>query len=298
MGGLKSIAVKTCLAFVLICFFYVSCKEVTNPFVGLKNQMVYIEGGTFNMGDEFDSLNMLSLPVHSVTLKSFYISRYEISVADFQVFTRATGYLTEAERENWAYSYLYINDTLRKWEKKDIHWKNPGFKQNSNYPVTCVSWNDAKAYCDWLSKKTGDSYRLPTESEWEYISRNAGKSMKYPWGDKPPNHGDANFADKNTPYPWRSQFIDDGYFFTAPCGSYSPNEYGIYDLAGNVWEWCENTIKTYNNKSIDNYSAAKAMRGGSFHNKENTMRTAWRNYDYRNSRYFNLGFRVAYSKKQ
>ncbi|GAB5399194.1 MAG: formylglycine-generating enzyme family protein [Aureisphaera sp.] len=258
--------------------------------------MIFITGGEFYMGDEFDSSNLTAQPVHKVLVNSFRISRHEISVKDFELFVDATDYVTEAEKENWAYSYLYVNDSIRRWEKKNINWKNPGFKQSDNHPVTCVSWNDAKEYCKWLSKKTNTEYRLPFEDEWEYISRNKGKSIKYPWGNNIPTGINSNFADKNTPYPWANNLVDDRYAFTAPNGSYSPNEYGVYDLAGNVWEWCENTAETYENRPIENYENAKSMRGGSFHNKENALKTAWRNYDYPNSRYFNLGFRIASSQ--
>ncbi|WP_298758322.1 formylglycine-generating enzyme family protein [uncultured Psychroserpens sp.] len=282
---------KTGISFFLICSLF-SCKKEIDPFSDSKNQMIAITGGAFNMGDEFDSLNVSAQPIHNVIIQDFEISRYEISVQDFMLFVNATGYKTEAETEEWAYSYLYVNDSVRKWEKKNINWKNPGFKQSEEHPVTCVSWNDAKAYCEWISKKTKSLYRLPLEQEWEYISRNKGESIKYPWGNNLPDSKNANFADVSTPYPWANKSINDNYAFTSPTGSYSPNEAGIYDLAGNVWEWCENTIKSYKNEDIKNYENAKSMRGGSFHNKENAMRTAWRNYDYPNSRYFNLGFRI------
>ncbi len=258
--------------------------------------MVAILGGEFWLGDLLDSANLLALPVHHVIVRSFEISQYEISIGDFEAFVKDSEYLTQAESENWAYSYQYVDDTIRKWKREDINWKNPGFKQGDNHPVTCVSWNDAKAYCDWLSLKTGDNYRLPLEIEWEFISKNRGRSTKYPWGNSSPNGKTANFADFNSQVTWADKSVDDGYQFTAPVGSYLPNKYRIYDLAGNVWEWCEDVIKTYNGLPVKNYASARVMRGGSFHNKENTLRTTWRNYDYPDNRYYNLGFRVVRSR--
>ncbi len=286
---------KKIFVFLLFTAFLLTCHRDEDPFLYSENTMIKIFGGEFMMGNEFDSLGPLSLPSHPVTVEDFQISKYEVSVAEFNTFVSETGYKTDAEQEKWAYGYVYINDTTRRWEKQDITWSNPRYNQSDHHPVTCVSWNDAKAYCDWLTRKTSKSYRLPLEKEWEFIARSGGKSIKYPWGDHLPSGQEANFSDVNTPYPWADSITNDAYAFSAPCGSYFPNELGIFDLAGNVWEWCEDMIKTYDGKSIVDYEEARVMRGGSFHNRENTMRTAWRNYDYPNSRYFNLGFRVALS---
>ncbi len=281
--------VASALLFLLIL---TSCSSKHHPLLDSANEMVFISGGTFNMGNECDPTDTFALPVHQVEIEDFYLSRHEITRSNFNRFVRSTGYRTEAEKEAWAYSYTYLNDSSRKWEKKAISWKDPGFYQEDDHPVTCVSWEDAKAYCKWLSTSTDDKYRLPTESEWEYAARNGGTSIPNVWGTQNISAEVANFADRNTPYPWGDKQVDDGFAFTAPVGNYIANSLGIYDLAGNVWEWCENTISTYNGETVPGYETAKAMRGGSFHNGINNLRPYWRNYDDPHVRYFNLGFRV------
>jgi formylglycine-generating enzyme required for sulfatase activity len=137
------------------------------------------------------------------------------------------------------------NGTLPFWTlKKEAGWENPGFAQTEDHPVVGVNWLEAKAFCEWLSKKEGRVYRLPTSAEWSA----AAGLRKYPWGDKfPPPAGTGNFADK-TYYKVLKQRggvesrlgdYDDGYVYTSPVGIFAPNWLGLYDMAGNVWQWCE-----------------------------------------------------------
>ncbi len=127
-------------------------------------EMVYLPGGMFKMGDIQGKGREEERPVHEVNLDAFAIGRYPVTVGDFRRFVEAIGYQTEAERQGGA--YVYDNN---KWDKKsDANWRNPYFPQEDNHPVVCISWNDAAAYCEWLSEQTGERYELPTEAQWEY----------------------------------------------------------------------------------------------------------------------------------
>src|SRR5262249_5199138 len=121
------------------------------------------------------------------------------------------------------------------------NWRDPGFPQGDNHPVVNVSWNDANAFCRWLSRKDGKSYRLPTEAEWEYTCRASSESI-YPNGDDPERLARiGNVADARAKArfsSWTTIAADDGLVFAAPVGNYEPNAWGLYDMIGNVWEWC------------------------------------------------------------
>ncbi|MCX7049102.1 MAG: SUMF1/EgtB/PvdO family nonheme iron enzyme [Candidatus Sumerlaeota bacterium] len=120
-------------------------------------------------------------------------------------------------------------------------WRNPEFDQTDTHPVVNVNWDDAKAFCDWLARKTGRAYQLPTEAQWEYACR-AGTKTLYQWGDDPDGgKGWCNCADQSAKgqFPdWKSYFNwDDGYIYTAPVKSFKPNAWGLYDMLGNALEW-------------------------------------------------------------
>ena len=146
-------------------------------------------------------------PPHTVFLDAFYMDRYEVTNALYKKFVDATGH------------------------KAPGYWND--FKNNApDHPVVSVSWNDAKAYADWAGK------RLPTEAQWKKAARGGLAGKRFPWGDSDPDGSQCNFADKNTDYDWSDKSVDDGYQYTAPVGSFTPNGYGLYDMAGNVHEWC------------------------------------------------------------
>jgi len=184
-------------------------------------------------------------PPHEVGVtRSFSIAATTVTVAQFSAFVRATSYVTTAETAG--------GDTNKQvWTLREnkiapqpgLNWRNPGFPQQPNHPVTCVSWDDAQAFCVWLAGRTGKQVRLPTESEWEYSAR-AGSESTYWWGDDPAGaSGRANVAEQS----FREEFPGwmnigawkDGFSRTAPVGSFQPNALGLYDMGGNVWEWCQ-----------------------------------------------------------
>ena len=265
--------------------------------------MIFIKGGTFQMGD-LAGEGREDEKLHTVTLSDFYMSQHEITVTDFRRFIEETDYFTDAERKDSALVYYFVNDTTRGWrETPGISWKNPGYDQTNDHPVVTLSWPDTQAFIRWLSEKTGRAYRLPTEAEWEYAARNGGEAVKYPWGNHEPTGNESNFADVNTPYPWAADSLDDGYFKAAPVGSYPANRLGLYDMSGNVWEWCGDWYGKYSEEqstdpqgpSLGEY---RVMRGGSWNSRSYVIRASSRNYDSPEQRYENLGFRVVVSREE
>jgi len=193
-------------------------------------------------------------------------SVWETRVGDFEAFVRATGY--NATAGCW---------TLGKdgWKQRGESWKNPGFMQTDKHPVCGVSWDDAQAFCQWLTEKerregkikSGQSYRLPTDAEWS-IAVGGGK---YPWGEQwPPPSGAGNYGgeeakDGRGPDDYEViQSYRDGYERTSPAGSFTANKYGLYDMGGNVWEWCEDWYRKEMN-SVElrkQYSVLDDDKGG------------------------------------
>ena len=196
-------------------------------------------------------------PHHKVKItKGFELGKTEVTVAQFRQFVESTNYVTDAEKNGGGTGFFpdeknYV-DRFKK--SKKVTWKSPGFEQLDSHPVVAVSWKDAVAYCEWLSKVSGKTCRLPTEAEWEYACR-AGTDTWYSWGNYPdPAYTHANVADGSleAKYPKTTSFQravklgadeGDGAVFTAKAGSYKPNPWGLHDMHGNVWEWCQDRWK-------------------------------------------------------
>jgi len=227
--------------------------------------MVFIEGGTFEMGGDNDQARTDEYPKVPTEVNSFWMDATEVTNAQFKRFVEATGYQTVAERtvdigELMAqlppgtppppaealepFSLVFsapnqpVPDNPAYWWQmiKKADWRHPqgpnsSIKGKENHPVVHVSWYDAKAYANWAGK------RLPTEAEWEYASRGGAAGKIYPWGDEPIETGavKANFWQGNFPY---QNEVTDGFERLSPVASFAPNGYGLYDMAGNVWEFC------------------------------------------------------------
>ena len=277
---------------------------------GTTEGMVWIAGGEFLRGASDKEGRPDEYPQHKVKVNGFWMDATEVTNAQFKKFVEATGYITTAERKpDWeelkkqlpagtpqpdasqlvAASLVFtppnhpvpLNDVGQWWSwKPGADWKHPqGPESNINgkddYPVVHISWDDAVAYCKWSGK------RLPTEAEWEYAARGGLKDDKYPWGNE---DIEAGAPKANT---WQGRFPDvntqkDKYYGLAPVKSYAPNGYGLYDMAGNVWEWCsdwyrndlyqqlKNTTSVNPKGPQNSYDptepaiAKKVMRGGSF----------------------------------
>jgi formylglycine-generating enzyme len=272
--------------------------------------MVRISGGTFDMGGDNDQASPDEYPKHTVQVTSFYMDVTEVTNAQFKKFVDATGYVTTAERKpDWeelkktlppnavrppdsvliAASLVFqktenpvsLNDYSQWWTwVKGANWQNPqGANSNNkgkeNYPVVHISWDDAMAYCKWAGK------RLPTEAEWEFAARGGLTNNIYPWGNEHVSKGKPKTNSWEGSFPYLNE-QKDGFEKAAPVKFYTPNAYGLYDMAGNVWEWCSDwyhneyyktlTGKTTNNpqgseKSFDPdepYTQKRSLRGGSF----------------------------------
>jgi formylglycine-generating enzyme len=179
-------------------------------------------------------------PQHRVRItRPFYLGVCHVTVGQFRQFVNDEDYKTDAERDGTG-GLGYDGKSFA--QKPEYTWRNPGFAQTDEHPVVNVSWHDAVAFCEWLSRKEGKKYRLPTEAEWEYACR-AGTTTRYWCGDDPEglarvgNVADATVTAK---FPTWGETIaaSDGYVFTSPVGSFRPNAFGLYDMHGNACQWC------------------------------------------------------------
>jgi len=283
-------------------------------------QMIYLPGGTFLMGtdDQEGFPQDGEGPVRSVTIDPFYIDPCAVSNAEFAAFVEATGYRTEAERFGWSFVFhLFVSEQTAAqvqqvaqrtpwwWNVEGADWAHPEGPDSSiadrlDHPVIHISWNDAQAYCSWAGK------RLPTEAEWEYAARGGLEQKRYPWGDllKPGSEHLCNI--------WQGKFPDknnqsDGYAGTAPVRSFPPNGYGLYNVSGNVWEWCADWFNpTWHVKASPvnpkgpAQGTSRVMRGGSYlcHKSYcNRYRVAARSSNTPDSSSGNMGFRCAADAK-
>jgi formylglycine-generating enzyme len=270
--------------------------SLINPTVSEQTRdMVLISGGTFLMGDNREM--HYEGPAHEVTLKPFWIDKREVTIAEFAKFVEATGYKTDAESAGWSVAFDVKSGDWKKTEWAS--WKHPegrGSNTLPDQPVTQVSWNDALAYARWAGK------RLPTEAEWECAARGGLVGKKYAWGDEL-NPGGRMMANW-----WQGEFPSlnakaDGYVALAPVGRFPPNGYGLYDMIGNVWEWCADWFDEsyYTKSSRDNPTgppdgSERVIRGGSWLCSEtfcSNYRPAARSHATPNSAMNNLGFRCA-----
>jgi len=207
-------------------------KEVIHEKTGIE--MVFIPAGEFMMGSPSGESGRYDDegPRHWVRItRPFYLGKYEVTVGQWKKFSEATGYRTEAETGGGAYVW-----TGKEWGRRaGSGWRTPGFAQTDDHPVTCISWNDSLRFCRW------GGLEVPTEAQWEYACR-AGTTTAYHWGESADaGAGWCNGADETSrkKFNWGPTFSwSDGYVYTAPVGSFRTNAWGLYDMHGNVWEWC------------------------------------------------------------
>jgi formylglycine-generating enzyme required for sulfatase activity len=209
-------------------------------------ELAFIPAGNFLMGTPAGEAGRRADETqHEVTIsRPFYMGVTQVTRGQFAAFVSDSGYKTEAETTGWCMAW-----DGTKWGRVDgITWRKPGFEQTDKHPVVCMTWNDATAFCQWLSRKSGAAARLPTEAQFEYAAR-AGTRTAYVWGDDPDGgKGWCNVADQSTKrqFPtWAAFKWDDGYAFTAPVGSFKPNAWGLFDTTGNTWEWCTDWYGRY-----------------------------------------------------
>jgi formylglycine-generating enzyme required for sulfatase activity len=314
----KSATTKTCCTAAIPNRFGVKpsskftvLKEELRPNVKNSEGMVWIPGGTFSMGGDNNQARQDEFPKHDVKLKGFFMDATEVTNAQFAKFVTATGYITTAEKDiNWedlkkqlpsdtpkpesetlkAASLVFVptqgevnlQDYSQWWSwSHGANWKHPkGIDSDivgkENFPVVHISWDDANAYCEWAGK------RLPTEAEWEYAARGGLEKNTYVWGNDSVVDAKKQCNYWQGIFPYKNE-VTDGFFGAAPVNSFQPNGYGLYDMAGNVWEWCADNYNynyydefekvqiTINPKGpLKSYDpdeplvAKRVMRGGSF----------------------------------
>ena len=273
----------------------------------LRPDLVRIPAGCFQMGSPGSETGREEDErQHRVCVEGFEIGQDEVTVSEFKRFVNATGHRTDAERNaGGSEGCVAWSAATGKWDwRAGLSWRNPGFPQRDNYPVACVSWNDAVAYTAWLSRETGQRYRLPTEAEWEYAARAGTTTARY-WGENPDQACSyANVADQ-TQGPegnsWTQKHeCNDGYWYPAPVGRFQANDWRLNDMLGNVWEWtCSAYDKDYGGAEKEctnkNTTGPLAVRGGSWYNGPDWVRSALRFGDSPTYRNGLVGFRLARS---
>ena len=289
-------------------------KHIINQIAKYKNrfgmEFVYIEPGSFTMGNGESPKALVKRDGgkedyfkaeknHDVVLtKGFWLQTKEVTKEQFEKFIEDTGYKTDAEKNDGGYGW-----DGSEWKKDaDYYWKNPSFEQGADHPAVCISWNDAVEFCKWQTKndKDGRKYRLPTESEWEYACK-AGKMTNYCWGDDPDkgkgwcNASDLTAKENNpnwTVFNWK-----DGYIYTSPVASFKANKWGLYDMHGNVFEWCQDWHGEYPSDKVKDPKGPgkgkfRVQRGGSWYSNPRNCRSANRFGNSPGDAYSDSGFRV------
>ncbi len=278
---------------------------------GLAPDMVIIPAGRFYMGfpDTESGRDSVEGPSHGVTLvQPFALSRCEVTVAEYRAFVKDTGYVSDGETKG---CYALKDDGSGGELRKDRDWRKPGFVQEDNHPVVCVSWRDARAYAHWLSLRTGERYRLPSEAEWEYAARAGTETPRY-WGadgDNTQACGFANGADLSVKelfndWKWGVNNCHDKYVFTAPAGSFQRNWFGLSDMLGNALEWVADCWHgSYSGgPPVDGSSwlddaggdcSQRVLRGGGWSYLPRNLRSAFRNWFPAVEASINVGFRLA-----
>lgn len=284
---------------------------------GHEESLVTVPAGTFFMGadDEVGFPDDAEGPVREVKLSAFRIDRYTVTNRQYQAFIEATGYRTDAERFGWSYVFrgFVSKATLRRGHAQEVpglpwwygvrgaYWARPegkgsGIADRLDHPVVHVSHTDALAYCAWAG------VRLPTEAEWECAARGGLVGKRFVWGDELTPDGTHMCNIWQGTFPTHNT-AEDRFEGTAPVDSFKPNGFGLYNIAGNVWEWCADwwTTKHPGERPIidpvgPQHGTARVMRGGSYlchHSYCNRYRVAARSSNTPDSSTGNCGFRVA-----
>jgi formylglycine-generating enzyme required for sulfatase activity len=230
-------------------------------------QMLLVPTGQFTMGTDHPDSAPNEQPSGRVTVSAFYLGRFPVTNIQYEKFDSAH----RSKRASWA---------------------------NDSHPVIYVSWNEAVAFCKWLSQTEGKKYRLPTEAEWEYAARGTDGRM-FPWGNEFTSGKMANFADARTNLVWRDTSIDDGYAETAPVGVFplGASPFGIEELSGNVHEWCNDWYAPYQGKERTNPPGPgggqqRVLRGGSWRSRMASLRSVARSSNLSAFQSNDIGFRI------
>ncbi|WP_165840725.1 SUMF1/EgtB/PvdO family nonheme iron enzyme [Pseudomonas sp. SDI] len=294
-------------------------RSFIEPASGLR--FVRVPAGSFTMGSTFAQTQPAAdqqwfideAPPHRVTLsREFWLASTETTIAAFSRFVDETGYVTSAERSGQSLGVYAVSTDAQgvqsgQWAVgANLTWRSPGWTATDQHPVVHISWADAQAFVQWLRDKTGRPFRLPTEAEWEYAA-GGSQHTRYSWGEQQPSSArEGNIADLSfsNAYPlWKYpvfKTVNDHYVHTAPVGSFVANDFGLFDMTGNVWEWCADryAADTYvSGPELDPQGAAtgseRVHRGGGFDWELPYLRVAKRRHGSEQQSAANIGFRVA-----
>ena len=287
--------------------------QTTSTGKRVPSGMVRLDGGEFLMGTK-DPIGFPADgegPIRAVVLKPFWIDPVAVSNERFAAFVDATGYVTDAERYGWSFVFGgLLPDNFEPtrgaaqapWWRQvfGANWRQPEGPHSSlvgdrmNHPVVHVSWKDAASYCAWAGM------RLPTEAEWEYAARGGLEQKRYAWGEELKPEGTWRCNIWQGTFPARNT-LEDGYLGTAPVDSFPPNGFGLYNVSGNVWEWCSDWFHTsfhvHGTRADPTgppIGQAKVIRGGSYlcHDSYcNRYRVAARSSNTMDSSTGNMSFR-------
>lgn len=287
--------------------FSLKPQTITEP------EMASIRGGTYSMGcSRGDSqCEAYEKPAHSVNVAPYAISVTEVTVGQFDQFVTDTGYATDAERDAGGYAGCFvwsdnggISRSAARWSwEDDKNWRNPGYQQSANHPVTCISWNDANNYVNWLAAETGRDYALPSEAQWELAARG---STNGPWGSALSSGGlcaYANVADKShseTGSKWNNHVnCTDYHWFSAPVATFKANGFGLFDMQGNAWEWVADTWDdSFSGSPLNGVANTqgsrneRVLRGGSWDSDSKRARISSRSKASATGRAAMTGFRL------
>lgn len=243
-----------------------------------QSKIVWLEGGQSLVGTRRPEIKEDGeSPPRKVRLKNFGIAKHAVTTREFAAFVEDTGYQTDAEKFGWSYVFEGMLDEADGNRAADAPWwvavdgacwsapAGPGSTPQDNHPVTHISGADALAFADWCGS------RLPTEAEWEHAARGGNETARYPWGDAEPDDEESIHCNI-----WQGDFPEtntakDGYVTTAPVDSFEPNPFGLFNMAGNVWEWCSDRyrVRSLRRAASKMNKAARAekvmvLKGGSF----------------------------------
>ena len=330
---------KTIIWFILILslIFIKSYQKESKIKKNLHQNMVFIKGGIFQMGGDNEQAQKDEYPKHTVNLNSFWMDVTEVTNAQFAQFVTETDYITTAEKKiNWDELKKQLPEGTVKpsdeklqpaslvfkpqnsdywWQLENgVNWKHPSGKDftidvKNDYPVVQVSWHDAQAYSKWAKK------RVPTEAEWEYAARGHLKNNIYSWGNESVDKGKPKTNNWQGEFPNNNLLIDN-YYNSSPVKSFPSNGYGLYDMAGNVWEWCNDWYDSNYYKLVakgiknpkgpskgndieDKKAPKRVLRGGSFLCNDgycSGYRNARRMKDTPDTSMEHIGFRCVSSK--
>lgn len=301
---------------------------------GVPDDMVSIPGGAFQMGDSLYEGSPIELPVHTVTLDSFFMGKYPITNGQYAAFLNSvfsqglisivSGVVYQADSgTSYPYCDTYASVTSSQIEYIDGFFsvRRKSGRSMENDPIVGVSWFGAAAYCNWRSEQedkepcydlltwncdfSKNGYRLPTEAQWEYAARGGLVGKRFPWGDLI-THRQANYFsssvytyDVSSTRYYHPTWNDGTIPYTFPVGSYAANDYGLYDMAGNVWQWCNDWYIDYTaqpqiNPTGPKTGSSRVLRGGSWGGNASLCRVVYRNGGIRPmSRSCFFGFRIA-----